>query len=69
MDITYLCLEFCLWPGANKGYVNDFWTILKKMNLFFYMGPLLADIQTTLSPAIHVYTSFTLWTISPPKQF
>lgn len=29
MDITYLCLQFCLWPGATKDYVNDFWTTLK----------------------------------------
>lgn len=69
IDITYWCLQFCLRPGANKGYVNDFWTILKKMNLFSYMGPFLADIQATLPPAIHVYTSFTLWTTFPPKQF
>lgn len=57
MDITYLCLHSCLWLGANKDDLSDFWMILKKINLFFYMRSIFSRYSNYLPlghPCMHL---------------
>lgn len=67
MDITYLCLQFCL--GASKGDLNDFWINLKKMNLFFHMRSIFSRYSIYLSPHhrrmcfLHLVDLFSTYTI------